>query len=168
MQLSCQGQCAASHAHCVCKMPASHRRAVRALPFMSSSDLQDVRLDSLQLADELIQKHHAPGCRLPPVSLQVISPSAVSRGQQFEVAVFVLAMQDVRLGGLQHANALVQKGHAQAADFHLLAGSSLWSPGQLEQEVAAGCWHAVTASMPVLRQCILGEACCSFKPHLLS
>lgn len=77
-------------------------------------------------------------------------------------------MQDVRLGGLQHANVLVQKGHAQAADFHLLAGSSLWGPGQLQQEVAAGCWHAVAASMPVLRQCILGKACCSIYPELLS
>lgn len=59
MSMRCEGQYAASCVGPVCKWPASHRRAGRALLLIAASDMQDACLDSLQHADELVQNHDA-------------------------------------------------------------------------------------------------------------
>ena len=66
-------------------------------------------------------------------------------------------MQDLYVGGLEDVNHKSRLGELSPGQLQLMIGCAAWSPGQLQDEVRAGCWHIVAASSNLLHDCVFGR-----------
>lgn len=66
-------------------------------------------------------------------------------------------IQALYVGGLEDVNKKSRLGQLVQGQMQLLIGCAAWSPGQLQSEVQAGCWHVVAASSNLLHDCLFGE-----------
>lgn len=71
----------------------------------------------------------------------------------------MLALQGLYLGGFESVNNLFRLGQVKTHQAQILVGCSAWMPGQLQDEMRAGCWYVMAASSHFLHQCIFGELC---------
>lgn len=69
----------------------------------------------------------------------------------------MLQVQALYLGGLEDINRLSGLGRLQAEQTQILVGCAAWTPGQLHNEVWAGCWHVLAASSNFLHDCVFGK-----------
>ena len=71
----------------------------------------------------------------------------------------MLALQGLYLGGFESVNNLFRLGQVDTQQAQILVGCSAWMPGQLQDEMRAGCWYVIAASSHFLHECIFGELC---------
>lgn len=78
-----------------------------------------------------------------------------------EVQGAIQIVEALYLGGLEDINRLSGLGRLQAEQTQILVGCAAWTPGQLHNEVWAGCWHVLAASSNFLHDCVFGQHMCS-------
>lgn len=69
-------------------------------------------------------------------------------------------------GGVADAAALVKANLASPREFHLVLGGAGWAPGQLEAEIAAGCWHLLAVGEDLVLPPSVGMAEDSDQPDV--
>lgn len=66
-------------------------------------------------------------------------------------------IEGLYLGGFESVNNLFRLGQVDTQQAQILVGCSAWMPGQLQDEMRAGCWYVVAASSHFLHECIFGQ-----------